>query len=85
LEEDKIAQQIRNNQPDAMDIYDTIKTQGMVHIKYDSNVKLILILLYLAPTRSMIQQELIDKESDEGLIHGETSWIACGIKIQEMQ
>jgi hypothetical protein len=32
LEEDQVAQRTRHNKPDAMDIYDTIKTQGMGHI-----------------------------------------------------
>ncbi|KAN0136041.1 hypothetical protein V8E53_006202 [Lactarius tabidus] len=42
-------------------------------------------LLYLPPTCSTIQQQLISEEFDENAIHGETSWIAYGLKIQEMQ
>ena len=33
----------------------------------------------------MIQQELISEESGDSSVHGQTSWIACGLKIQEMQ
>ncbi|KAN0138135.1 hypothetical protein V8E53_004024 [Lactarius tabidus] len=65
LAEDKATQRTRHKNPDAMDIYDTSKTE--------------------APTRSTIQQQLISEEFDENAIHGETSWIAYGLKIQEMQ
>ncbi|KAI9450337.1 hypothetical protein BJY52DRAFT_1227258 [Lactarius psammicola] len=33
----------------------------------------------------MIQQELVSEESGDSSVHGQTSWIACGLKIQEMQ
>ncbi|KAN0135970.1 hypothetical protein V8E53_006131 [Lactarius tabidus] len=65
LAEDKAAQRTRHKNPDAMDIYDTSKTE--------------------APTCSTIQQLLISEEFDENAIHGETSWIAYGLKMQEMQ
>ncbi|KAN0137341.1 hypothetical protein V8E53_004786 [Lactarius tabidus] len=65
LAEDKVAQQKRHNNPGAMDIYDTSKSQ--------------------APTRAAIQQVLISEEDEEGAIHGQTSWLSCGLKIQEMQ
>jgi hypothetical protein len=52
---------------------------------YTFDILLITIISYLAPTRSAIQQELTLEESDESTIHGQTSWIACGIKIQEIQ
>ncbi|KAN0141876.1 hypothetical protein V8E53_000338 [Lactarius tabidus] len=65
LAEDKAAQRTRHKNPDAMDIYDTSKTD--------------------APTCSTIQQQLISEEFDENAIHGKTSWIAYGLKIQEMQ
>ncbi|KAH9035584.1 hypothetical protein EDB84DRAFT_1269414 [Lactarius hengduanensis] len=38
-----------------------------------------------APSRAAIQQQLIEEESGDYSIHGETSWISCGLKIQELQ
>ncbi|KAI9437087.1 hypothetical protein BJY52DRAFT_1230227 [Lactarius psammicola] len=38
-----------------------------------------------APSCAMIQQELVSEESGDSSVHGQTSWIACGLKIQEMQ
>ncbi|KAI9443063.1 hypothetical protein H4582DRAFT_2054158 [Lactarius indigo] len=38
-----------------------------------------------APSRAEIQQQLILEESGDITAHGQTSWIACGIKIQELQ
>ncbi|KAI9430770.1 hypothetical protein BJY52DRAFT_1133495 [Lactarius psammicola] len=38
-----------------------------------------------APSHAMIQQELVSEESGDSSVHGQTSWIACGLKIQEMQ
>ncbi|KAI9431632.1 hypothetical protein H4582DRAFT_2084821 [Lactarius indigo] len=38
-----------------------------------------------APSRAEIQQQLISEESGDITAHGQTSWIACGIKIQELQ
>ncbi|KAH9176147.1 hypothetical protein EDB89DRAFT_2065932 [Lactarius sanguifluus] len=38
-----------------------------------------------APSRAEIQQQLISDESRDITTHGQTSWIACGIKIQELQ
>ncbi|KAI9451585.1 hypothetical protein BJY52DRAFT_1190868 [Lactarius psammicola] len=38
-----------------------------------------------APSCAMIQQELILEESGDSSVHGQISWIACGLKIQEMQ
>ena len=38
-----------------------------------------------APSRVDIQQQLIEEEHGEHSIHGQTSWILCGLKIQEMQ
>ncbi|KAI9446284.1 hypothetical protein H4582DRAFT_1804475 [Lactarius indigo] len=37
-----------------------------------------------APSRAEIQQQLISEESRDITAHGQTSWIACGIKIQEL-
>ncbi|KAI9432278.1 hypothetical protein H4582DRAFT_1821382 [Lactarius indigo] len=37
-----------------------------------------------APSRAEIQQQLILEESGDITAHGQTSWIACGIKIQEL-
>jgi hypothetical protein len=39
----------------------------------------------VAPSASEIQQNLIIEEAGDPLAHGHTSWIALGIKIQEMQ
>ena len=38
-----------------------------------------------APSRADIQQKLIAEEYRDHSIRGQTSWILCGIKIQEMQ
>ncbi|KAH8985344.1 hypothetical protein EDB86DRAFT_2810252 [Lactarius hatsudake] len=38
-----------------------------------------------APSCAVIQQQLISEESGDITTHGQTSWIACGIKIQELQ
>ncbi|KAH9009792.1 hypothetical protein EDB85DRAFT_2162272 [Lactarius pseudohatsudake] len=38
-----------------------------------------------APSHAEIQQQLISEESGDITTHGQTSWIACGIKIQELQ
>ncbi|KAH8990628.1 hypothetical protein EDB86DRAFT_3080255 [Lactarius hatsudake] len=38
-----------------------------------------------ALSRAEIQQQLISDESGDITTHGQTSWIACGIKIQELQ
>ena len=38
-----------------------------------------------APSASEIQQNLITEEGGDPLAHGQTSWIASGIKIQELQ
>ncbi|KAH9162546.1 hypothetical protein EDB89DRAFT_1860727, partial [Lactarius sanguifluus] len=37
-----------------------------------------------APSHAAIQQQLIEEESGDYSIHGETSWISCGLKIQEL-
>ncbi|KAF8261054.1 hypothetical protein EI94DRAFT_1608583 [Lactarius quietus] len=38
-----------------------------------------------APSRATIQQELMGEEIGDSSMRGQTSWISCGIKIQEMQ
>ncbi|KAI9428962.1 hypothetical protein H4582DRAFT_1828355 [Lactarius indigo] len=38
-----------------------------------------------APSCAEVQQQLISEESGDITAHGQTSWIACGIKIQELQ
>ncbi|KAI9432714.1 hypothetical protein H4582DRAFT_1820825 [Lactarius indigo] len=38
-----------------------------------------------APSCATIQQQLIKEESGDHSVHGETSWISCGLKIQELQ
>jgi len=82
LEEDKQAQEDRQSTPSSMDIYDTVKQKGMC----------ILLQRYLitwpkdqAPSRADVQWQLIKEERNEHSIRGQTSWILCGIKIQEMQ
>jgi recombinational DNA repair ATPase RecF len=37
------------------------------------------------PSRADIQQQLIMEESKDISTQGQTNWIACGIKIQELQ
>ena len=41
--------------------------------------------MYEAPSRAEIQEKLIAEEIGDHTIHGKTSWISCGFKIQEMQ
>ncbi|KAH9007794.1 hypothetical protein EDB85DRAFT_1904803 [Lactarius pseudohatsudake] len=41
--------------------------------------------IYDTVTSKEIQQQLISEESGDITTHGQTSWIACGIKIQELQ
>ncbi|KAI9434476.1 hypothetical protein H4582DRAFT_2176278 [Lactarius indigo] len=38
-----------------------------------------------APSWATIQQQLTKEESRDHSIQGETSWISCGLKIQELQ
>ncbi|KAF8260521.1 hypothetical protein EI94DRAFT_1811566 [Lactarius quietus] len=38
-----------------------------------------------APSCAMIQQELMVEENGDHSIRGQTSWISCGLKIQELQ
>ncbi|KAF8264792.1 hypothetical protein EI94DRAFT_1805344 [Lactarius quietus] len=38
-----------------------------------------------APSCATIQQELMGAETGDSSMQGQTSWISCGIKIQEMQ
>ncbi|KAI9434693.1 hypothetical protein H4582DRAFT_1818434, partial [Lactarius indigo] len=44
-----------------------------------------LMDIYDTVTSKEIQQQLISEESGDITTHGQTSWIACGIKIQELQ
>ncbi|KAF8258051.1 hypothetical protein EI94DRAFT_1708367 [Lactarius quietus] len=69
LKEDKQAQKDRQTIPSSMDIYDTLKQKAMCE----------------APSQADIQTQLIMEEQEEHSIHGQTSWIQCGLKIQEMQ
>jgi hypothetical protein len=41
--------------------------------------------MYVAPSASDIQQNLLIEEAGDPSAHGQTSWIALGIKIQELQ
>jgi hypothetical protein len=41
--------------------------------------------MYEAPSQADIQKELIAEETGDYSIRGQTSWISCGLKIQEMQ
>jgi hypothetical protein len=45
----------------------------------------IMPMIFPAPSRAEIQQQLISDESRDISTHGQTSWIACGIKVQELQ
>jgi hypothetical protein len=40
---------------------------------------------FQAPSCAAIQQELMQEEIGNTSIRGQTSWIACGLRIQEMQ
>ena len=39
----------------------------------------------LAPTCAKVKQKLISEEGGAFDVHGHTSWIALGIRIQELQ
>jgi hypothetical protein len=39
----------------------------------------------IAPSRAAIYQELMVEETGDNSIHGQTSWISCGLRIQEIQ
>ena len=82
LKADQHAQLHRNDDPSLMDIYDTTTSKGM----YMISIKLIQdSWKWAAPTASEIQQNLISEEAGDPTSNGQTSWIASGIKIQEMQ
>ena len=49
LAEDKAAQENRHNKPDAMDIYDTINTQGMAHMRIQTRYYIDLNYIMLSP------------------------------------
>ena len=44
-----------------------------------------LLIQDKAPSRADIQQQLIEEEYGDHSIRGQTSWLLCGIRIQEMQ
>ncbi|KAH9037588.1 hypothetical protein EDB84DRAFT_1268706 [Lactarius hengduanensis] len=71
LKEDIAAQINRGTNPSSMDIYDTVKQKGAESQH--------------TPSRAVIQQQLMVEEDGDHSIRGETSWISCGLKIQEMQ
>ncbi len=65
-----------------MDIYDTVKQKGVdTEPGYYSPGSCI----FQAPSCAAIQQQLIVEESRDHSIRGQTTWISCGLKIQEMQ
>jgi hypothetical protein len=41
--------------------------------------------MYPAASRANVQLQLISEESGDLSTHGQTSWIASGMKIQELQ
>ena len=40
---------------------------------------------WIAPSGADIQAKLLSEERKDGSTHGQSSWIASGIKIQEQQ
>jgi len=82
LQEDLAAQKDRQVIPSLMDIYDTVKQKGVdTEPGYYSPGSCI----FQAPSCAAIQQQLIVEESRDHSIRGQTTWISCGLKIQEMQ
>ena len=41
--------------------------------------------MYSAPTGAQVQRQLMSEEVGDLSMHGQTSWIVSGIKIQELQ
>jgi hypothetical protein len=82
LREDRDAQANRQFSPSAMDIYDTVKDKGM---KIVPGILSFQPTHIPAPSRATIQQELMVAEIGVHSVRGQTSWISCGMKIQEMQ
>jgi hypothetical protein len=76
LTQDQHAQLNWHANPSLMDIYDTAKAKG---------IQALYQLIHAAPSASEIQQDLIIEEAGDPLAHGQTSWIALGIKIHELQ
>ena len=79
---DEDAQRTRSRKPESMDIYDTIKGQGLSNIILRWYPHL---CNYSAPSRADIQEGLRSEETAGLSIQGQASWISCGLKIQEMQ
>ena len=82
LQEDQDAQSDRKTNLSAMDIYDTV-TKKRTHIMVIEYIE--CSCLSAAPSAADIQRKLMSNESRNSGTHGETSWIALGIGIQEMQ
>ena len=82
LQEDQDAQSDRKTNSSAMDIYDTV-TKKRMHIKIIEHI--VCSYISAAPSAADIQRKLISNESGNSATHGQTSWIALGIGIQEMQ
>ncbi|KAF8256537.1 hypothetical protein EI94DRAFT_1711089 [Lactarius quietus] len=72
LKSERNAQLKRSSDSTVMDIYDTVTVKVMLMHK-------------VAPSLAEIQQKLISEESRDPTTHGQTSWIASGIRIQELQ
>ncbi|KAF8268583.1 hypothetical protein EI94DRAFT_1700161 [Lactarius quietus] len=72
LKSERNAQLNRSSDSTVMDIYDTVTVKVMLMHK-------------VAPSLAEIQQKLILEESGDPTTHGQTSWIASGIRIQELQ
>ena len=82
LQEDQDAQSDRKTNSSAMDIYDTV-TKKRMHITIIEHIE--CSYMSAAPSAVDIQRKLMSKESRRSATHGQTSWIALGIGIQEMQ
>jgi hypothetical protein len=82
LTQDQLAQLNRNVDPSVMDIYDTATVKGM-HMNMNEQASYKHICA--GPSPSDVQEILISGEGGDPLAHGQTSWIAFGIRIQHLQ
>lgn len=82
LKAERHAQSKRSTDCTVMDIYDTVTVKGMYHIQCIIDA---LLMCIEAPSLAEIQQKLIAEEAGDSGSRGETSWIASGMKIQELQ
>ena len=81
LKADRNAQLTRQSNSSIMDMYDTSTAKGLdVFIPCDLHANELT-----APSSVDVQAMLLSEERKDVSAHGQTSWIASGIKIQEQQ